>query len=1048
MKRQRLLVTLGILLLASIAAVWILLPDIVGKIVTQRLQAQGFRDVDIDIVSVSSDGIQVDYLSLMLADNSWRVRAADADIGFRLNEIFAGDVQTIDIGRLALERQDDNSNGAYVGAGAIIALLSESWHERLSVTSIRIQDLVIRDRRADRQIDINARVGIQKVADGVRGDLEILGRNDIQRAIQFQWLAAKGLHVAMTPLKTTGESPAILDLAVVKDQKAEFLTGHVRGDLEQLGRWVQPFLPKSPLIDAAGVMEASIELWPSNHGASSDFSMSGTAENLAVADTQVASAKIDVKGVFRQSDNGLDLELHSGSAGEFQSVVFTDTSIDQLRLMAVGTLHAGPEVITLARGPGTLLEVHGLARPGLSVARAKVDGAGEVEIRQGKTTGRTAKGSTLEIDELHSQHVQLASGKFDVHGRINVERRVMQLDLAPSDWFATEVSALGVHAGTVKMNINGRYIKDAQGVRVEMDDHNQISAQTIRGDNWSVGGADMEVTGTLNVTDENIQWLENTTSVIFNNASVLDYSAVQGKINWRGSAAFRDGVADVELLSSTSLDLTDIRSQQFQAATLSWPLHGKIQSDSDAIAIKLHPDSVANLTKINAADIKIKDGKFSPIEQNALRITKDKLKWRVVSGDWNADMPPFAWGQSPLNLSPATVSFDLAGDPNTPWRMTAHAVADRLETEALDKRFVLSSIDARISGDNQHLSTVVNFSPHPRLAPFHTAVDYQFDSEKTEIQFRSGEIDLAKTNTPLSVFLEPWPYEFDLASGQIRVNGHAKWSRANGGLGPSMAMTIDLDNAGGFYREVLFSGLKTEMSLDLLPTVQSLRSAEVNVAQVDFGLSVTNARGFLSLDASTFGSLPRITMRNVGAEFLGGRVSSREIEFDLNRETNEFEFEIHELNLEEIMRLQEFEGLKATGRLSGNIPITVRSDGVHIEKGKISALSPGGQIHYAPAEGTGSVEQAAPGTEIVFQALKDFRYDVLSADTRYSPDGELSLQMHLEGRSPELKTKRPVHLNINLEQNVLSFLKSLRFVDGLSDELDKRVREHYKATRQ
>ena len=953
------LATLGILLLAGIAALWIFLPDITARIVTQRLQAQGLQDVNVKITSISSGGMQVGYLSLMLVDRSWRISAVDTDIGFRLREILGGDVQTIDIGRLALERQDANGNGDYVGVDSVIALLRQSWNERLLATSIRIQDLVIRDLRAVRRIDVNARVRIQRVGEGLSGEI-VLGQNEAQRAIQFQWLAARGLHVAMTPLTITDESPAILDLAIDKDQKDEFLTGDVRADLEQLAHWVQPFLPKTAFVNAAGVIDVNVELRALDSDASLRFTMSGTAENIAVADTELTTAKLTIQGVFRQSDNGFDVEVQNGSAGEFRSLLFTDITIDQLRLMPLGMLSAGPGGITFGRGPGTLLELKGLSRSGLSIGGATVAWAGDLAIRQGITTGSITEGSMLEISELDSQHAQLTRGKVDVAGRITVDPQAMQLDLAFSDWRATNISALGVRVDAVSMEINGRYVKDEQGVRVEIGDDNKITAKTLRGDSWRVDRADMAVAGTIDITDGETRWLDNMTSVVFGHARLFDYSAVQGKITWRGAAAYQNGVMDAELLDGTTLDLQDIRSKQFQAATLKWPLQGKIRSDADAIAIMLQPESIVSVTNINVADIEIPDGRFSPLEQEALRLTKDQAQWSVVSGDWSAEVPPFAWDQYPVRLSPTTVSLELAGGQHVPWGIEAHIAADRLETQALEERIVLSSVEASLRVDNKHFSSVVNFSPHQRLTPFHATLNYQVDSEKADIQFRSGFIDLAKANMPLSVFLKPWPYDFDLASGQIRINGEAQWSRIDGELAPRVSMTMDLAEAGGFYREVLFSGLNAQMSLTLLPSVRSLRSAGVHVAQVDFGLSVTNGRALLSFDVSTLGSLPRITMENLVVEILGGRVSSRKIEYDLNRETNVFELEIHELKLEEIVRLQQFEGLKATGRLSGSVTVIVGSDGVRIEQGKIRALSPGGQINYAPAGGTSAIEQAAP----------------------------------------------------------------------------------------
>ena len=84
-----------------------------------------------------------------------------------------------------------------------------------------------------------------------------------------------------------------------------------------------------------------------------------------------------------------------------------------------------------------------------------------------------------------------------------------------------------------------------------------------------------------------------------------------------------------------------------------------------------------------------------------------------------------------------------------------------------------------------------------------------------------------------------------------------------------------------------------------------------------------------------------------------------------------------------------------------------------------------------------------PITGIALDALKDFRYSHLSAGVNFSPEGRLTVNLQLKGSSPELDTDRPVHLNINTEQNLLSLLKSLRYAQGVSEKIDNKVRRLY-----
>ena len=184
------------------------------------------------------------------------------------------------------------------------------------------------------------------------------------------------------------------------------------------------------------------------------------------------------------------------------------------------------------------------------------------------------------------------------------------------------------------------------------------------------------------------------------------------------------------------------------------------------------------------------------------------------------------------------------------------------------------------------------------------------------------------------------------------------------------------------------------------------------------------------------------------ASLLGGQIEADEINYDPNIEINRFELAVKDLDLSELINTHQLEGLEATGRLNGTLPIEVTSQGVKVVAGDIHASVAGGQIRYRPSGGTKDLEKAAPGTQILFEALEDFKYRVLTSGVEYTPDGELKIALHLEGSNPKMESKRPVHLNLNLEQNLLSLLKSLRFIDGLNEQLDQRIREHYSRTYQ
>ena len=178
---------------------------------------------------------------------------------------------------------------------------------------------------------------------------------------------------------------------------------------------------------------------------------------------------------------------------------------------------------------------------------------------------------------------------------------------------------------------------------------------------------------------------------------------------------------------------------------------------------------------------------------------------------------------------------------------------------------------------------------------------------------------------------------------------------------------------------------------------------------------------------------------------LEGTVRGNRIRIDLNRRSNRFTLAFDNISIAELVRLQQFEDIDAIGNLSGTLPITIGPAGLSITKGKATANTPGGYIRYRPKDGGELFGSSSMETEMLLKALDDYQYKELDADVAYKPDGQLTMQLQMKGRSPGLHATRPLHLNLNLDQNILSLIESLRAVDGLNDRIDRAVKQHYKA---
>ncbi|MCI5223131.1 MAG: hypothetical protein D3924_10765 [Candidatus Electrothrix sp. AR4] len=175
------------------------------------------------------------------------------------------------------------------------------------------------------------------------------------------------------------------------------------------------------------------------------------------------------------------------------------------------------------------------------------------------------------------------------------------------------------------------------------------------------------------------------------------------------------------------------------------------------------------------------------------------------------------------------------------------------------------------------------------------------------------------------------------------------------------------------------------------------------------------------------------------AELLQGTMKSPKIRYDLNKQASNFTVNVSRVDLATIVELMKVKDMQATGTISGKIPVKIQGKKISVDNGALYNDPPGGGISYAAPDAhlTGLSEYA-------LKAIKDFRYTALKSTAEYDPSGRLDLAVSLQGISPEIDSRRSVHFNINIEQNLNTLLQGLRYSKGLGEKIDKRVQQRYK----
>ena len=286
-----------------------------------------------------------------------------------------------------------------------------------------------------------------------------------------------------------------------------------------------------------------------------------------------------------------------------------------------------------------------------------------------------------------------------------------------------------------------------------------------------------------------------------------------------------------------------------------------------------------------------------------------------------------------------------------------------------------------------------------------------------------------EVNQPLLAEWLGWEEAYDLTAGKLTgemqvTSGDVLRYRVQGALTEGHAHYEDTKARG------ISGGYELQGEEDRWRA--SLQS--VTVAEIDTGVIVSDVRFEGAVTPS------QVILEDLSGALLGGTfVVEQPLAYDIEAERARFEVGVLNIDLAEVVALEGQE-IRATGRLSGTLPIDVAGDAVTIEQGRLSAE--GGGIIQLSEDLSRSVGQ--PGLDFALRALEDFRYSVLSTTVDYAGNGDLAAGIRLEGFNPAVESGRAIHYNLNISENVPVLLQSLRLQDEVTRKVERRVNQRGK----
>ena len=158
-----------------------------------------------------------------------------------------------------------------------------------------------------------------------------------------------------------------------------------------------------------------------------------------------------------------------------------------------------------------------------------------------------------------------------------------------------------------------------------------------------------------------------------------------------------------------------------------------------------------------------------------------------------------------------------------------------------------------------------------------------------------------------------------------------------------------------------------------------------------------------------------------------------------NAARHDLDLEVADIDLAEVVELADIDGLAATGRLSGRIPVAVSEAGVVIRDGLLEAAPGGGVLRYAPSAVPDALRQAGESATLMLTAIENFHYESLRITLDRQVDGATDIGFHLRGANPAFFEGHPVEFNLTVSGELDTMLR--RGLEGyrVPDAILKRL---------
>ena len=485
------------------------------------------------------------------------------------------------------------------------------------------------------------------------------------------------------------------------------------------------------------------------------------------------------------------------------------------------------------------------------------------------------------------------------------------------------------------------------------------------------------------------------------------------------TCAFRTSV----IMEDADLPFGSVRHIEFSSTH-------RLFLDESGLRLELSPDARLDLNGITTADFQI--GRATTRLTSEALLTVADIGWSLSAAALDTEFEKANLADG-VSVTAAAYLSDLAlEERNRELALETGVYIPSTETLLSGQTLSTPGAKGRLTREGADLSfdaEIVGLYKNGAIK-----VEHNLDSNGGKLQLSDNAVSFGASKA--SDRVNPWRNEWDLVAGIVSADVEARWAMSNGNISVSATTSVQVDDLAGNYRDTAFVGLSTrsETVFDSESGFASKPSA-VSVALIDVGVPLEGISADYTLDVN----IPGADVQALRLSAFGGTISADPFSFSTDDARNNVVVHGNSIELDELLTLKEFEAIEVSGRIGAKLPVTIEGDTIIVVDGVLFGEAPGGVIRYLPGGDADSNDGSSLG--FAKRALSNFEYESLTADVEYSIDGDLNLQLRLTGRNPDLDEKRPVVLNLGIENNVPDMLRSLRAARAVEDVLEKRLQQ-------